>query len=113
MVIKEFREVTPEPVEGSPGTTIRWVIDQKDGAPRFALRVFELEPGASTPFHSHWWEHEVFVLAGEGVVRGEGGESPLRAGNAVFVPPDEKHQFVNTGQEVFRFICIVPIVEPA
>ena len=41
-------------------------------------------------------------------MRSENGEYPLRAGSVVFIPGDEIHQFVNTGDEVLRFICLIP-----
>lgn len=108
MQVRHYTDVQAEPVEGVPGVTIRWVIGEQDGAPHFAMRVFEVEPGHTTPFHPHWDEHEVFVLAGQGAVRSESGETPLEFGSTVFVPGGEVHQFVNTGDDVFRFICLVP-----
>jgi mannose-6-phosphate isomerase-like protein (cupin superfamily) len=27
----------------------------------------------------------------------------------VFVPPNEEHQFTNTGDEVLRFVCLIPL----
>jgi quercetin dioxygenase-like cupin family protein len=94
--------------EGVTRTRIRWLIKKEDGAPNFAMRVLEMEPGGSSPFHDHPWEHEVFVLEGEGTVWAEGRENPLAPGMAVFVPSGEKHRFRNEGKGVFRFICIVP-----
>ena len=94
--------------EGAAGVKIRWIITSEDGAPRFAMREFELAPGGHTPFHAHDWEHEVYVLAGEGVVVGEEGEFPLEAGTVVLVPPHEKHNFKNTGAGPLRFLCLVP-----
>ena len=91
-----------------PGVTVRWVIDEKDGAPYFAMRVFDVAPGHATPFHPHWFEHEVFVLAGHGVLRSEDGETPLEPGSVAFVPGDQVHQFINKGDDVFRFICLIP-----
>ena len=104
-------DVAPQPVteEGACGTTIRWLITKEDGAPHFAMRLFELQPGGATPLHTHEWEHEVFVLQGEGSVWREEGKVPIRAGSVVFVPPGEKHCFENTGTETLRFLCIVPI----
>jgi quercetin dioxygenase-like cupin family protein len=32
-------------------------------------------------------------------------------GSVVFVPPNEQHQFVNSGAGVFRFICCIPRVD--
>ena len=91
------------------GVKIRWLIDEKCGAPNFAMRHFEVAPGGHTPFHSHEWEHEVYGLSGEGVVVGEQGEKPFRAGDYVFMPPHEKHQWRNTGSESLTMLCIVPL----
>lgn len=108
MKVRHYADVPAAKVEGVPGVTVRWVISEKDGAPYFAMRVFEVEPGHTTPFHTHWNEHEVFVLSGQGLVRGENDETPLSHGCTVFVPGDEVHQFINTGQDVLCFICLVP-----
>jgi quercetin dioxygenase-like cupin family protein len=109
MIVKNYRQVTPEPAADAPGVTVRWVISEKDGAPNFALRVFEVEPGAASPFHTHPWEHEAFILDGKGHLRAEGGETPFQERDAIFVAPQEKHQFVNDGDTVLRFICVVPL----
>ena len=102
MKVRNYREVKPETVK--PGASLRWVIGEKEGAPNFIMRVAELEPGASTPLHTHDYEHEVFVLAGHGVVQGEEGQVPLGEGDTVFIPPMEQHRFLNQGQVLFRFI---------
>ena len=107
--MKVSRYSDTQPTQELAGVTKREVITARDGAPNFCMRVFEVEPGSSTPDHSHHWEHEVFVLAGEGVVRGDKGETPIGAGSVVFVAPGEQHCFVNNGQEVLRFICLIPI----
>ncbi len=109
MIVKNCRQVRPEPAAEAPGVTVRWVISERDGAPNFAMRVFEVEPGAASPFHTHAWEHEAFILAGKGHVRAEDGETPFQEGDAIFVAPEEKHQFVNDGDTVLRFICVVPL----
>ncbi len=109
MKVEHYSETAAELVENVPGVTIRWVIGEKDGAPNFAMRVFEVEPYYTSPYHQHEWEHEVFVLAGEGVVRRQDSESPISNGSVVFVPGMEMHQFANRGNSVLRFICVVPI----
>ena len=72
-------------------------------------------PGGYTPRHSHPYEHEVFVLEGEGVVLE--GDTSIRcaAGDVVLVVPDEVHQFRNTGSTPLKFLCLVPnsSAEPA
>jgi quercetin dioxygenase-like cupin family protein len=104
--IRNFRDV--EPNNEVPGVALRTVISAQDGAPRFAMRVFEVEPGGSTPFHTHAWEHEVFILDGQAKVRSADGERALKPNDAVFVAGQEEHCFVNTGPQVLRFICCIP-----
>ncbi|HEY92431.1 MAG TPA: cupin domain-containing protein [Dehalococcoidia bacterium] len=98
-----------EAIEEPPGVLRRVVIGADDGAPTFVMRVFEIKPGSSTPFHSHSWEHEVFVLSGKGIVKGEGKGKPVGEGTVVFVAPNKKHCFTNTGSDVLRFICVIPL----
>ena len=111
MKILHYEDLDPSPVthEEVTGVTIRGLISKEDGATNFAMRLFEVEPGGNTPLHTHPWEHEVFVLDGNGAVWKEGEDVPLGPGTAVFVLSDEKHRFKNTGDRVFRFICLVPM----
>ncbi len=112
MTVKECRDVEAQGFPENEGVALRWVVGQQDGAPRFAMRVIEVQPGMATPHHEHWWEHEVYVLSGTGIVTGAEGEHEIHEGSVVFVPGDEKHQFRNTGDEVLRFICVVPHTDP-
>ena len=94
--------------EGAEGVTMRMLIGPDDKAPTFNMRLFEVAPGGYTPRHTHDWEHEVYVLAGEGVVLENGRDKPITAGNCIYVPPNEDHQFRNTGSENLKFLCLVP-----
>jgi quercetin dioxygenase-like cupin family protein len=89
MEVKRSFEVSAEPVEGVPGVTVRWLWAAKDGAPTFALRLFEVEPGAATPHHSHSHEHEVYILSGQGLLRGKSGQRSLGPGDTVLVLPHD------------------------
>jgi len=111
MKVMHYRDIDPQKVEmeGVKGATIRWLIADKDGAPNFAMRLFEVEPGGHSPLHSHEGEHEVFILKGDGTVWKEGKEVPFTAGTAIFVPPNEKHQFINKGAGVMQFLCMIPV----
>jgi len=99
-----------KPVQELPGVVKREVINADDGAPNFCMRVFEVEPGSSTPWHSHQWEHEVFVLSGQGVVKSEGKEAQIAKDSVVFVPPNEQHCFLNISNKPLRFICVIPLI---
>ncbi len=107
MKVRDYLQI--EPVEDVPGVLRRVAIGAEDGAPRFAMRVFEVSPGSSTPFHSHWWEHEVFILSGEGMVKSQEGEKSIAEGTVVYVAPDEEHCFANSSNGVLRFICVIPL----
>src|SRR5262245_23875896 len=106
MKVNHFEEVAQAPVtmEGASGCQVRWLVDEKQGAPNFAMRQFEVAPGGYTPRHSHPYEHEVFVLEGNGVVYEGDKEHRLSAGDVVFVVPGEVHQFCNTGDVPLKFL---------
>jgi quercetin dioxygenase-like cupin family protein len=95
---------TPE----AEGVCLAWLIDERRGAPHFAMRRFRIEPEGFTPLHRHEWEHEVYVLSGAGVLVTEEGDHPLEPDSAVLVGPGEKHQFRCTGTEPLEFLCLVP-----
>jgi quercetin dioxygenase-like cupin family protein len=96
-------------MEGAEAVNMRVLIGPEDGAPTFVMRLFEVEPGGHTPMHAHEWEHEIFVLDGEGEVVTPESRAPLQPRAAAFVAPHETHQFVNSGREPFRFLCLIPV----
>ena len=106
MLSRDYREVPQEPVDEDK--SIRWVIGKPEGAPNFAMRVIEFQPGAVFATHRHPYEHEIFVLEGEGVAEGPEGEVQMRPGVALYIPPNEPHGYRNTGEGVLRFICVIP-----
>jgi quercetin dioxygenase-like cupin family protein len=94
--------------EGTSKVTIRWLITKKIGAKNFAMRLFEMEPGGYSPLHAHSWEHEVFILEGEGQVFDGEKATAFKAGDVVFMSPDEQHQFRNNGKKPLKFLCLIP-----
>lgn len=110
MKVAHYESIENRPVEmsGSHSCKVRWLVDSHDGAPNFAMRQFEVLPGGYTPKHQHPYEHEVYVLEGTGVVLEGEIEHPLHAGQAIYVAPNELHQFRNTGDVPLKFLCMVP-----
>ena len=110
MVIRNVDETarTPVQMDGAEGASMALMIGRGDGAPNFAMRSFEVVAGGHTPRHSHDYEHEVYVIAGGGTVLLDGEDRPIRAGDAIYVPADELHQF-RAGDDGLRFLCFVPV----
>lgn len=93
---------------GAQGIRVRWLIKRGDGAPNFAMRVFELQQSGHSSLHSHQWEHEVYILEGKCKVTCENRNEIAGAGYVVFIPPNAEHQFANVGGSVLKFLCLVP-----
>ena len=110
MKVMHTTDVEAKPVEmdGASNCTVRWLVDHNDGAPTFAMRQFDVEPGGHTPRHSHPYEHEIYVIDGDGVVVEGETERPLTKGDFIYVAPNEVHQFRNLGARTMRFLCMVP-----
>ncbi len=89
--------------------TKRVLVGPDQGARNFVMRLFTVGEGGSSPYHSHPWEHEIFVVSGKGKIRTENASVGVTAGDFAFVPAMEEHQFVNAGPEAFEFICVVPV----
>ena len=110
MIKKNLASVEKQNVTmaGAERVRMQLLCGPGDGAPTFAMRKFEVEPGGCTPRHYHDYEHEVLILAGTGSVFGNGQENAIQAGDVLFVPANEVHQFCNTGNAPLEFICLVP-----
>ena len=98
--------------EKAKGVAARVVIGKADGADNFCMRVFEINAGGNTPMHTHDWEHEMFVHAGEGEIFGNGQWNRVKAGNVLFIPGNEEHQIRNTGRDKLVVVCLVPSTAP-
>ena len=99
----------PMEMDGADGVTFRLLCGRDHGACTFAMRHFTVAPDGHTPQHQHNYEHEVFILAGKGIVQGGDTYRQITAGDVVLIPPNELHQFKNVGDEPMQFICLVPV----
>ncbi|MDX2199136.1 MAG: cupin domain-containing protein [Phycisphaerae bacterium] len=110
MKIRPLAEHDQAPVTmpGAHGAKMRMLVGAADGAKNFHMRHFEVAPGGFTPHHQHDYEHEILILAGEGTAKSEAGERTFKAGDVIWVPPNEMHQFQNTGPAPLQFICLIP-----
>lgn len=110
MIVKFWNDVRPlvPPEPGIKGVEMRVLIGEAEKAPNFIMRLFTVEPGGYSPYHSHPWEHEVFILSGKGEVHQRERTWEIGPGSVIYVPPGEEHQFLNVGKDVLQFICLVP-----
>lgn len=111
MLIRNIDDVERAPVDmpGVKDASMAVMVGRADKAPNFAMRQFEVAPGGNTPRHSHDYEHEVFVISGSGTVFLDGAEQKIRAGDVIYVPAEEEHQFRVQGDVPLRFLCMVPM----
>jgi quercetin dioxygenase-like cupin family protein len=114
MIKKNFQEVENKEATLSDGTPvkdvkIRWLIDSKDGAKNFAMRMFEIKPFTNVPLHNHWQDHEIFILNGKGTFYSDTGDSfNVETGDVLYIPPNENHAIENNDEEILRFLCLIP-----
>ena len=99
--------------EGASKLKVRWLITKEVGAKNFAMRLFEMEPGGYSPLHTHPWEHEVFILEGEGLAFDGEKAKEFKAGDVIFIPPGERHQVKNNGKKTLKFLCLIPYAKEA
>lgn len=112
-LIRNIHDTTMNPVnmEGVKGASMSVMVGRNDHAPHFALRSFSVEPGGHTPEHAHDYEHEVYVVSGDGTILLDGQRRPITAGDVIYVPANDLHQFRvdDHAAEPLRFLCIVPV----
>jgi quercetin dioxygenase-like cupin family protein len=103
-------EKTKMDMEGAKDVWKQVPISKEDGSPLFSFRVFTIEPGGHTPYHTHPFEHLNYIIEGHGVLVTESGEErEVKTGDFAVVLPDEKHQYKNkSANESLVMICAVP-----
>ncbi|MGR3309736.1 MAG: cupin domain-containing protein, partial [Candidatus Brocadiales bacterium] len=109
MKVSNYKDIPAKTAEdGAMGVKIRWMITEDMGAKNFVMRHFEVASKGFTPLHKHKWEHEVFILSGEGAVTGGDENKLFKQGDVIFIPGNEIHQFRNIGNEPMTLLCLIP-----
>lgn len=108
-VVKQGASVEARPVERGEKAFIQVLIGPEDGAPHFITRKFTILPGGRIPKHKHpSIEHEQYVLSGRMKIYLGDEVREVAAGQAVYIPPDTPHAYVNEGDEPVEFLCVIP-----
>jgi len=112
VLVGQSKQVSPRSYDD--GESVRHVekrllVGPAHGAPNFAMRKFSVGVDGYTPYHTHPWEHEVYVLSGSAELRTADDSTPLGSGDFAFIPPNAEHQFANIGDQILEFLCMVPL----
>src|SRR5262245_21832146 len=89
------------------GSEIRELLAHRNSCIRNqSLAEARLPVGGSTQEHYHAKAEEIyFITAGTGRMRIEGEEREVRVGDAIAIPPGQRHKLWNTGTGVLSLLC--------
>ena len=88
------------------------LVGPQDGAANFVLRYFTIPARSFSHLDQHEHDHGVVIMSGHArVMLGDRFEE-IRAGDVVYIPGLERHQFENLEDEPLTFLCIIPPKTP-
>ncbi|WP_096390134.1 cupin domain-containing protein [Halopenitus persicus] len=91
-------------------------LGEAAGGEELGCSLYELPPGErSWPYHYHAANEEaLYVLAGTGSLRVNGGTHRLEAGDYAAFPADETggHRVINDGDGVLRYLMVSTMRDP-
>ena len=80
-----------------------------------SIEIWELDQGVTEGNHIHQeprpLEEVYYFLQGEGMMTVEGEEVPVKAGDAILVPPGANHGLLCTGTDPLKFLIIWGVPE--
>ncbi len=101
--VKEYAEGN-----ASRGSTRRILIGRDEGADDFVVRYFTIPPGGHSSHEHHRHQHGVVIVQGRGRVLLSDRWTEIGVGDAVFIDPDEIHQFQADAAGPLGFVCVIP-----
>jgi mannose-6-phosphate isomerase-like protein (cupin superfamily) len=89
------------------GSEIRELLAHRNSAIRNqSLAEARLPVGGATQEHYHRRTEEIYYIThGRGCIRIEGETCEVVTGDAIAIPPGQKHKLWNTGTEPLRLLC--------
>jgi quercetin dioxygenase-like cupin family protein len=87
--------------------TSRHIIKGREEGGLFDVRYFEVARSGYTSLECHEHIHSVICVRGQGYAIVGDGVFDVGSFDHVYVPSNTPHQFVNSGDEPFGFLCIV------
>ncbi len=89
------------------GSEIRELLAHRNSSIRHqSLAEARVPVGGSTLEHYHRLTEEIYyITAGVGQLRIGEETRPVMSGDAIAIPPGQRHKLWNTGREVLRLLC--------
>jgi mannose-6-phosphate isomerase-like protein (cupin superfamily) len=89
------------------GSEIRELLAYRNSCIRAqSLAEARLQVGGSTQEHYHIKTEEIYYIThGEGRMRIEGELRDVKPGDAIAIPPGQKHKIWNAGSDTLRLLC--------
>ena len=105
MDVINLNEVAPFTTKD--GSEIRELLAHRNSAIRNqSLAEARLPIGGATQEHFHPRAEEIYYIThGTGKIRIENETRDVQVGDAIAIPPGQKHKLWNTGNEVLRLLC--------
>ena len=110
MIVDNINNIEGKIVESplAQFASMKVLVGESEGWEDYVMRELEVGVGGFTPKHSHDWPHINYIISGDGELLIGEKVNKITAGSFAFVPSKTIHQFKNVGNELFKFICIVP-----
>lgn len=94
--------------DGEGTTTLVHLVDGSTMKNARLLSEVTLPPGASIGEHRHDSETEYYIiLEGNGLVKDNGVDKPVKAGDVVVTGDGASHSIKNTGAEPLKLIAVI------
>jgi len=89
------------------GSEIRELLAHRNSAiHNQSLAEARLPVGGATQEHYHSRAEEIYYIThGTGKIRIERETRDVRVGDAIAIPPGQKHKLWNTGNDILRLLC--------
>ena len=90
-----------------PPATVREYMNPGAGMANLSITEVALPTGSATSDHMHDTDQVVYILEGEALFVGSGGEQhQLSAGDMIYIPAGVVHRHVCAGAETLRQLAI-------
>ncbi len=95
------------PFTTKDGSEIRELLAHRNSVIRNqSLAEARIQPGQSTQEHYHRITEEIYYIThGQGRMRIGTETRDVKVGDAIAIPPGERHKIWNTGTETLRLLC--------